>query len=201
VASNDERVGRASAADEGALVRRAQDGDREALDAVLRQQYERTFAICRRLTGDPDDALDATQDALIAIVRGLPRYDGRARFSTWAHRVTVNACLDELRRRRRRPVPSTSDLPLEPVDPGRPDLDEQIADRLRLDAALERLSPEFRAAVVLRDVIGLDYAEIAEVLEVPIGTVRSRIARGRRDLAGQIGRNPIDADDVEETSP
>jgi RNA polymerase sigma-70 factor (ECF subfamily) len=193
VASND--------SDEGALVRQAQDGDREALDALLRQQYERTFAICRRLTGDNDDALDATQDALIAIVRGLPRYDGRARFSTWAHRVTVNACLDELRRRRRRPVPSTSDLPLEPIDPGRPDLDDQVADRLRLDAALERLSPEFRAAVVLRDVIGLDYAEIAETLEVPIGTVRSRIARGRRDLAAQIRRNPIDAGDVEETSP
>jgi RNA polymerase sigma-70 factor (ECF subfamily) len=85
-------------------VRAAQTGDRDALDALLRHHHDRVLAICRRLAGNEADALDATQEALIAIARGIGRFDGRARFSTWAYRVTTNACLDELRRRRRRPL-------------------------------------------------------------------------------------------------
>lgn len=134
--------------------------------------------MCRRLTGTDADAADALQNAMIAIVRGLPRFDGRSRFSTWAYRVAVNSSLDELRARRRRPAVQL-DLPqvAVPVDEA-----DALADRLDVDAALRRLTPEFRAAVVLRDVCGLDYAEIAEVLRLPAGTVRSRIARGRAAL-------------------
>lgn len=140
------------------------------------------------MTGNDHDALDATQDALIALTRGLSRYDGRAAFSTWAYRVTTNACLDELRRRRRRPVPAAELMIDSPYGSG-PALDQTVTDRITIDDALATLPPDFRAPVVLRDVLGLDYAEIGEVLGIPPGTVRSRIARGRKALAGHVGRN------------
>jgi RNA polymerase sigma-70 factor (ECF subfamily) len=169
----------------------AQSGDRAALDALLRRHHDRIHALCRRITGNDADALDATQESLIAIVRGLHRFDGRASFGTWSYRVATNACLDELRRRRRRPDPGLPDVEREhdAGDEGRPGLDDAVSDRLDVDAALAQLPPEFRAAVVLRDVCGLDYAEIAEVLDAPPGTVRSRIARGRALLARRLG-NP-----------
>ena len=177
--------------DDQALVAAAQSGDRRALDSLLRRHHDRIHALCRRITGNDADALDATQEALIAIVRGLHRFDGRASFGTWSYRVATNACLDELRRRRRRPDPGLPDVERadDARDAGRPDLDESVSDRLDVDAALAQLPIEFRSAVVLRDVCGLDYAEIAEVLDVPPGTVRSRIARGRGLLARHLG-NP-----------
>lgn len=140
---------------------------------------------------------------MIAIVRGLPRFDGRSRFSTWAYRVATNSCLDELRRRRRRPLPGLGaeiGRPDHDVTEGKgvaaagpdaqPSLDAQVADRVDIDAALATLTPEFRAAIVLRDLCQLDYAEIAEVLGIPPGTVRSRIARGRAALAQALEPGP-----------
>jgi RNA polymerase sigma-70 factor (ECF subfamily) len=141
------------------------------------------------MTGNDHDALDATQDALIALAKGVSRYDGRAKFTTWAYRVTTNACLDELRRRKRRPVPH-DELVFDSVPTSTPGIDQTVVDRLTIDGALGLLPGEFRAPVVLRDVLGLDYAEIAEVLDIPPGTVRSRIARGRRGLADRIGVEP-----------
>jgi RNA polymerase sigma-70 factor (ECF subfamily) len=170
-------------------VRAAQSGDRAALDALLRRHHERILGVCRRMTGNEADAHDAAQDALIAIARGIGRFDGRARFSTWAYRVTTNACLDELRRRRRRPV---AGLPDEAEAPHATPAAlaagiEVLPDRLAVDAALAELPDEFRAVVVLRDLCDLDYAEIAEALDLPPGTVRSRIARGRAQLARSLG--------------
>ena len=159
----------------------------------MREHHDRIHALCRRICGHDADAQDATQEALIAIVRGLPRFDGRASFGTWAYRIATNACLDELRRRRRRPDPGLPDLERVPGDAG-PALDESVADHLAVDAALATLPAEFRAAVVLRDLCRLDYAEIAEVLQIPPGTVRSRIARGRAVLARTLGE-PAHADD------
>ena len=170
------------------LVAAARSGDRAALEELLRLHHDRIYALARRITGNDADAADATQEALIAIVRGLPRFDGRSSFSTWAYRVTANASLDELRRRRRRPL---VDLAAERAD--RPDttvaVDTTVADRLHLDAALAELPEDFRVAVVLRDVCDLDYAEIAAVLQLPPGTVRSRIARGRGRLADLLSGN------------
>jgi RNA polymerase sigma-70 factor (ECF subfamily) len=172
--------------DDHALVDAARKGDRGALDQLLRRHHDRILGLCRRLAGNEADALDATQEALIAIVRGLPRFDGRAAFTTWAYRVTTNACLDELRRRRRRPVPG---LPEDHDAPapglagrGEPGIDG-LGDRLAVEQALARLPIEFRAPVVLRDLCDLDYQEIGETLGIPPGTVRSRIARGRAHLA------------------
>ena len=136
------------------------------------------------MTGDPTDAADACQEALLAIVRGLPGFDGRSAFSTWAYRVATNACLDELRRRRRRPEPG---LPEGPDEPATVDDAEGVTTRVDLDAALQSRPADFRAAGVLRDVAGLSYDEIAAALSVPPGTVRSRIARGRSQLASLLG--------------
>lgn len=178
-----------------ALVSAAQGGDRTALDHLLRRHHDRIAALCHRLCGNAADGADATQEALIAVVRGLPRFDGRAAFSTWAYRVATNACLDELRRRARRPVTGVEDDVAAGdgtrSDPkGTPDHAESVLDRLEIDAALAALSIEHRTAVVLRDLCALDYAEIAEMLDIPPGTVRSRIARGRAALAQALEGNP-----------
>ena len=170
------------------LVAAAQSGDRAALDTLLRRHLDLIHAVCSRLAGNPADAADATQEALIAIVRGLPRFDRRAAPRTWMYRVATNACLDELRRRGRRPRLGLDDAMAERPDPA-PPVDRSVTDRLTLDDALARLPEEFRVAVVLRDVQGMDYAQIAEVLQIPIGTVRSRIARGRQALAADLDGN------------
>lgn len=166
------------------LAARAGTGDRDALETLLRRHYDRVLAVCRRITANEADAADAAQQALIAISRGIQAYDGRAAFSTWAYRVAVNASLDELRRRGRRPLvglPSVSEAP------DRAPVDEAVADRLDVERALADLPEEYRVAVVLRDLLDFDYAQIAEVLGIPPGTVRSRIARGRALLADRMG--------------
>jgi len=183
--------------DDTQAVAAARDGDTAALESLLRRHYDRCYAICRRLLGDEQDALDATQEAMIAIARGIANFDGRSSFSTWTYRVATNAALDELRRRRRRPLveaPVSAGEGLNSLDQlptsGRHDeVGDSVTARLSLDEALKRVSEDQRAAVVLRDMFDLEYAEIAEVLRVPIGTVRSRIARGRLVLAQLLEGN------------
>jgi RNA polymerase sigma-70 factor (ECF subfamily) len=169
-----------------ALARRAAEGDARALDALLRNHSALVHGVCRRILGNADDALDATQEALLAIARKIGSFDGRSRFSTWAYRVATNAALDESRRRARRPLPSET-LPETTGRTGTEASDTGLADRLDVDAALAHLTPEYRAAVALRDLLGMDYAEIAIVLDIPPGTVRSRISRGRAALADLLG--------------
>ena len=168
----------------------ARGGDRVALDTLLRRHYDRLYALCRRMTGSSADASDACQEALMAIVRGLPGFDSRSSFGTWAYRVATNACLDELRRRRRRPEPGLPEGSAERASTM--DDIEGATTRADLDAALQSLPSDYRAAVVLRDVCGLSYDEIAAALLIPPGTVRSRIARGRAALIPLLapGRNP-----------
>lgn len=146
---------------------------------------------------------------MIAVVRGLPRFDSRSRFSTWVYRIATNAALDEVRRRGRRAAssleaadasPLRSGAAADPADPA-PWPDDRVPDRIDIDAALRQLTPEFRAAVVLRDLCGLDYQEIAEVLDLPPGTVRSRIARGRAGLVPLLAGNPDGLDRRPTTRP
>jgi RNA polymerase sigma-70 factor (ECF subfamily) len=167
------------------------------MDQLLRRHYDRVHAVCRRITGSEADAADAAQEAMIAIVRAIPRFDGRSSFGTWAYRIATNASLDELRRRRRRPVladtRSMGEMggtgeAVEHADPDSSLRLNAIAERMSLDAALLALPESFRVPVVLRDVADLDYAEIAEALDVPVGTVKSRIARGRAALAAELIR-------------
>jgi len=179
------------------LARAAARGDRRSLEILLDRHADRVHAVCRRVVGHPEDALDATQEALVSIARGITRFDGRSALTTWIYRVATNAALDELRRQRRRPLP-VEELP-EPVVGGS-GIDDRVGARLDVDAALAHLPEEFRVAVVLRDLCDLDYAEIAAVLDVPPGTVRSRIARGRAALAELLGNPTASAERPNEGS-
>jgi RNA polymerase sigma-70 factor (ECF subfamily) len=150
--------------------------------------------VCRRITGHEADAADAAQDAMIAIVRNLERFDGRSSFGTWAYRIATNSSLDELRRRKRRGMATTLDDDQHPhaeiADPTSDRRIDAVGDHMALDTALRSLSDEYRLPVVLRDVADLDYAEIAAVLDLPAGTVRSRISRGRAALARSLSAEP-----------
>lgn len=158
--------------------------------------------MCRRIAGNDADAADAAQEALITISRRIDRFDGRSQFGTWAYRVATNACLDELRRRKRRPDPGLPEHETEVAERDRlPDMAEQHALKSELDAALQALPPDYRAPVVLRDVVGMDYADIATTLDIPPGTVRSRIARGRAALRTQLSGNQSRPDERQTKRP
>ena len=174
------------------LVAAAQRGDAAAMDQLLRRHYDRVHAVCRRIAGGSRDADDAAQEAMIRVVRSLDRFDGRSAFGTWVYRIATNTALDELRKRKRRPqlhVVREDDErgPIEPTDELAHRTVDAVADRLSIDDALAQLSDEFRIPVVMRDVGDLDYAEIADELAIPVGTVKSRIARGRRQLVEILG--------------
>lgn len=176
-------------ADDQTLALAAARGDRRALEELLARHVDRVHAVCRRVLSHPEDALDATQEALIAISRRIDSFDGRSAFTTWLYRVATNAALDEGRRKSRRPTPVET-LP-ESVGDGFDDagFDDGVVTRMAVDEALAALPEDYRVAVTLRDVAGLEYSEIAEITAAPIGTVRSRISRGRTAVAAALSRN------------
>ena len=167
--------------DDATLAREAAAGDGRALEILLDRHADRVHAVCRRIVAHPHDALDATQEALLAIARGIGRFDGRSAFSTWCYRVATNAALDELRRQKRRPIP-TEFSPETTTGSG----EDAVDAHLDVDRALAAVPEEFRVAVVLRDLADLDYPEIAAALGVPVGTVKSRISRGRAALRASL---------------
>jgi len=183
--------------DEADLIARSTQGDLDAFNLLVQQYQTSLYNLCLRMLNSPDAAEDATQDAFIAAYRAIHRFRGRAQpggreagFRAWLFRIGVNACYDELRRRRARPAASL-DLPrgesgrtLDVPNPG-PTLEEraQTAELgLAIQEALSALPSDQRLAVVLCDVQGLDYAEIAQVMGVSLGTVKSRINRARSRL-------------------
>ncbi len=172
------------AADDRDLALRHRYGDATAFDEVYQRYGEMVFNIALRLAGDREEAADLTQETFLRIYRHLAGFRGRSSLKTWIYRIAVNCCRSRLRRRdwnvRREPPERLAEL----VD-GRAGPESRAATReLReqLEGAVRRLPVPFREAVVLRDVQGLSYDEIARVLGVRIGTVRSRIARGRERL-------------------
>ena len=198
----------ASQVDDLELVEAARNGDRFALDQLLRRHYDRIHAVTCRIAGGTRDADDACQEALIKIVKNLPKFDGRSSFGSWAYRIATNAALDELRKRKRRPILySARNLGDEtPPEQRRPDPlahheVDAVAERFALEEAFDEIDDDFRTAVVLRDVGDLDYAEIAEVLDIPIETVKSRIARGRKQLAEQLRVDELPTVDPDQTNP
>jgi len=169
-----------------ALIERYLRGDVNAFNDLMRVHEDRVFAICLRMLRDREAALDATQETFITVFRKVDRFSGHSAFSTWLYRVAVNTCYDQARRRGRRP---TEPLPQEGGPP-----DERTATALDsaelrpdLEAALARLPTEFRSAVVLCDAQGLSLQTAAEIMGVPVGTVKSRVFRGRRLLAEALG--------------
>jgi len=174
-------------AEDDDLIRAAQGGDMASLEILLDRHHDRLRAVCARVVGRGADADDACQQALISIVKNLDKFDGRARFTTWSYRIATNAAIDELRRRGRRMADSIDDEENHTQLASIGNFDDAVSAQIDVQAALEQLPEEFRVPVVLRDLGGLDYDEIAETLDIPPGTVRSRIARGRSKLADLIG--------------
>jgi RNA polymerase sigma-70 factor (ECF subfamily) len=168
---------------EQSLVERHLWGDATAFEEVYRRYGEMVFNLAYRLAGEREEAADLTQEVFLRIYRHLGRFHGRSSLKTWIYRVALNHCRSRLGRRR--PVEPLDDgAGAEPVDPSRGPESRALAGDTgrRVAAALAGLAPAFREAVVLRDLEGLAYQEIAEVLGVRVGTVRSRIARGRDQL-------------------
>jgi RNA polymerase sigma-70 factor, ECF subfamily len=166
---------------DGLLVRRARRGDADAFARLVERHERRLFSLAARVLGSQNEAEDAVQEALIRVWKALPRFREGARFSTWLYRITLNSALDVRARRRADP----SDLVAERADPRDPFLARELSGALQ--QALGELDEPNRVAVVLYDVLGCSYAEIAEVTGTPEGTVKSRIFRGRRDLAALLG--------------
>ena len=163
------------------LVRRAQRGERFAFEKLVERHEQRLYTLAARVLGSRDEAADAVQDALVRAWLALPKFRGDARFSTWLYRITVNAAHDARAKRRAPPV----EEPPDPVDPRDRFAERELSGELQ--RALDALDESYRIAVVLYDVLGCSYAEIAELTEVPEGTVKSRIFRGRSELAERLG--------------
>lgn len=168
------------------LIRRYLGGDISAFDELMAAHENRVFAICLRMLRNRDAALDATQDTFLTVFRKADRYKAEAAFSTWLYRVTVNTCYDHLRRRSRRPTEPLA-AATEPVDQRAATEIHAAELRPDIEAALQALTPEFRAAVVLVDLQGMSLETAANTLDVAVGTVKSRLFRGRRILAESLG--------------
>jgi RNA polymerase sigma-70 factor (ECF subfamily) len=185
------------------LVRRYLAGDGDAFATLVRRHETRVFNLCLRVLGDREDAADAAQDTFLAALRKLTQFRGDAAFSTWLHRVAVNACYDLLRKRRRQPL---LHLALEPGDaapepgPAAPDHADEVSGTRDAAAALARVPSEFRIALVLADVQDLPYEEIAKILDIPVGTVKSRVHRGRIALARAMGLAEREPDRISRAS-
>ena len=163
------------------LVRRAQRGDAFAFERLVDRHQHRLFTLAARVTGSRDDAADVVQETFVRAWTSLARFRGQSLFSTWLYRICVNAAHDERERRRAVPVD---------VDASVPDARDRFADRElsgALQRALDALDAPYRAVVVLHDVLGCPYGEVAEIMGVAEGTVKSRLFRGRTELARRLG--------------
>lgn len=168
------------------LIVRVASGDTDAFTLLMAHHEDMVFAVALRMMRDREAALDAAQETFLTLFRKADRYRGDAAVSTWLYRIAVNTCLDMLRKAKRR---STAPLPELHDPPDQTAADPFTAVELRpsVEAALGTLPAEFRAAVILSDIHGLPLAEVAEILEVPVGTVKSRVFRARRLLAQSLG--------------
>lgn len=183
------------------LIDRYLAGDVSAFNELMDAHEDMVFGVCLRMMRDREAALDAVQDTFLTVFRKADRFQAKAAFSTWLYRVAVNTCYDHLRRAKRK---QAQQLPEghDPVDPTSGDALESIEVRPDIDAALETLSDEFRAAVILVDMQGMSLEQASDTLEVPIGTVKSRLFRARKLLAKQLGNliegsEPLTRDDGE----
>ena len=174
-----------------ALVARVQQGDKKAFDLLVKKYQHRVLMVIGRYISDHHEAMDVAQEAFIKAYRALPNFRGDAAFYTWIYRIAINTAKNHLVTRGRRPPGSDIDIEDgELYDSGRRLNDEASPEHLLLSAeieatvrqALDDLSEDLRAALTLREFDGLSYEEIAEVLECPVGTVRSRIFRAREAI-------------------
>ena len=170
--------------DESQLIASAQQGNASAVEQLLEDYYDYIFSICRKVTGNIDDANEATQETLISVVRNIASFKSTAKFSTWVYRIATNAALDEIRKKVRRPTTEFNEDTV--IPPTTKSLEDSLIDNIDLDNALQNLSEEFRIVLVLRDQLGASYEEISEILGIASGTVKSRIARARQKMKEEL---------------
>ena len=170
------------------LVERAQQGDHEAFDVLASAAYHRLYAIARRILRDGYAAEDAVQDALVRAWRDLRGLRDRDRFDAWLNRLLVNACMDQVRKRKRRPI-EVDILPLD--QPAGENPLDQLADRDEIERLFLRLPVEQRAALVLTHYVGLSAPEVGAILGIPPGTVYSRLHYGTRAMREQIASSRL----------
>lgn len=165
-------------------LKRAQSGDEQAFAELVEQEQHRLYTLALRELGSAADAEDAVQEALIRAWRALPRFRAQASFSTWIYRIQLNAIHDQRAKRARGSGTPLDDVP-EPIETRDALLASELSSALQ--AALNALDETYRTAVLMSDVTGMSYGEIAEVLGIAEGTVKSRIFRGRAELARLLG--------------
>ena len=169
------------------IIKSCQEGDQAAFEELIRLTHASVYSLSLRIVGNPEDAAEVTQDVFIKLLRVIKQFRGDAKFSTWLYRVTSNAAITLLRRRSRRNV----EVRMEPEDwsllPAADASDpavtaEQRSLRVRLDSAIASLPVDYRTVVVMKDVYGLGFDEIAEQLHIQEGTARVRLHRARQKL-------------------
>lgn len=177
-------------------IARAKAGDMQAFEALILQHEKIVYNVALRMMNHSEDARDISQEVFLKAYKSIGQFDERAMFSTWLYRITTNTCIDELRRRKGKQSYSLE----EELESEEGSMQRQIADEgetpeeslLRaervdeLKKALAQLTEEHRLAVILRDIRGLSYEEIAEIMNLPMGTVKSRISRARNQLKQEI---------------
>lgn len=175
--------------EEKVWIEEARNGDAAAFEQLVRRYEKQVFALTRRMCKNPADAEEAAQDAFLAAWQGLKFFRGESAFSTWLYRLTANACVDLLRREGRHQTAAGAALDDEETALELPDesptphaLTERAELREQLEAGLKALPEEYRTVLVLREVHQQSYDEIAEILSLELGTVKSRISRGRKRL-------------------
>lgn len=190
---------------EQALLAKARKGDQHALGSLLVAYQDRLYSVCLRMVSHPDDAAEVCQDVLLKVVQGIGRFRGESGLATWMTRIAMNQSISHLRKRRiRRTVsldqPSRSDpagddqassLRHQLADSREPGPDQCVQDSEmleRLQQAIANLDDDFRAVLVLRDIEQLDYATIGQTLDIPVGTVKSRLFRARLALRQEVDR-------------
>ncbi len=171
------------------LIRRAQQGDNGAFEELLLLHQKKVYNLCLRMSANPDDALDLSQEAFLRAWRSLGQYQFEASFSTWLFRLTSNICIDFLRRKKRRQETSLTEsyddsdegaeLSVPDAQPGPEQQAITNETKIELARAMEQLSPEHREILQLRVIEDLQYEQIADILGVRVGTVKSRLARAR----------------------
>lgn len=181
--------------DETVLLRQAAEGDQSAFEALVRQYQKPVYNLALRMAGNEDDAFDLAQEAFLRAWRGLKFFKGESSFSTWLYRLTSNVCIDFLRQKKRSKTVSLSFLDdedgqheLDRPDPAPGPEDRAIRadERARMERALNALEPEYREALTLCAIEGLSYIEISEILDLPTGTVKSRIFRAREKMRRKL---------------
>ena len=180
--------------DERELIARLQKRDEAAFEELIRQYEKKVYSLCFRMCGNSEDAEEAAQDAFLALWRGIDRFRQESSLSTWIYRLATNACIDTLRRRKKQSGSVSLDdeeLFVDAVDtsPQPQETVERREAQKLLQEGLSALPEEYRKVLILREIEGLSYTEIAESASIELGTVKSRISRGRSLLRNFLSGN------------